>query len=265
MTVFFKKFIDSIAGVGSWFLLVLDSGYITVRRPPSWNLFLDQFFNIGVLSLPVVAITGFSTGLVLAAQSFYTLADKGLATATGLFVGKAMLTEIGPVLTAFMVTGRVGSSMCAVIGTMRVTEQIDALKSMSVNPISYLIVPRIIGSMVMMPLLTIFSACLGIYGGYLISVFVFGMTPQAYFEPIPDNVKYFDVWSGIIKALFFGLFISTIACYKGINTRGGAAGVGKSITGSVVACYTTILIFNFLLTMALNIAHVTLQEKYGWQ
>lgn len=265
MQTFFKKFFNSIADVGSWGSMVAEASLISAKKPPTWSLLLDQFFNIGVLSLPVVAITGFSTGLVLAAQSFYTLADKGLASATGLFVGKAMLTEIGPVLTAFMVTGRVGSSMCAVIGTMRVTEQIDALKSMAINPLRYLVVPRIIGSILMLPLLTIFSACLGIFGGYLISVYIFGMTSQGYFDPIPDNVTFFDVFACMIKGFFFGLLVSTISCYKGLTTRGGASGVGKSITTSVVICYTAILIINFLLTVGLNVLHITSQEKFGWR
>ncbi len=140
-------------GVGYWALFVFRALWATLKRPPAWTLILDQLFQIGVLTIPVVAITGFSTGLVLAAQSFYQLGDKGLASATGLLVGKSMLTEIGPVLTAFMVTGRVGSSMTAVLGTMQVTEQIDALKSMAVNPLRYLIAPRIIGGVTMLPAL----------------------------------------------------------------------------------------------------------------
>lgn len=213
----------------------------------------------------MVAITGFSTGLVLAAQSFYQLGDKGLASATGLFVGTGMLTEIGPILTAFMVTGRVGSAMTAVLGTMCVTEQIEALKSMAVDPLRYLVAPRIIGSVLMLPALTIFSGVMGIFGGYLISVFFFGMSPQGYFDPMPIHVSYFDFWTGIIKGFFFGLTISTIACYKGLTTRGGAAGVGRATTNSVVICYSFILIFNFLLTMGLNIFHVMLVERFAIQ
>src|SRR3990167_1295453 len=162
---YLRLLFNSIVGVGMWFHLFLQTLLVSLRRPPSWSLILDKFYNIGVLSLPVVAITGFSTGLVLAAQAFYQLGDKGLASATGLLVGKGMLTEIGPVLTAFMVTGRVGSAMTAMIGTMQVTEQIDALRSMSVNPLRYLISPRIIASCLMLPILTIFSAVMGIFGG----------------------------------------------------------------------------------------------------
>ena len=139
-----------------------------VRCPPAWPLIRNQLYNIGVMSVGVVAITGFTTGFVLAAQSFYQLGEKGLAGITGVLVAKAMITELGPILTAFMVTGRVGSSMCAEIGSMKVTEQIDALKSMAVNPKGYLIAPRFIAGTVMIPMLTLFSAVMGIIGGYLI-------------------------------------------------------------------------------------------------
>lgn len=262
MQFYQRKLFDAFAGVGYWAFFMAKTVFASFKRPPSWTLLLDQFYNIGVLSLPVVAITGFSTGLVLAAQSFYQLADKGLASATGLLVGKSMLTEIGPVLTAFMVTGRVGSAMTAVLGSMRVTEQIDALKSMAVNPYRYLVAPRIIGGVTMLPLLTIFSAVMGIYGGYLISVYFFGMTSQAYFDPIPINITSFDIWTGIVKAFAFGFLISTIACYKGITTRGGAAGVGKATTSSVVICYTYILIVNFLLTIGMNVLHILFVERF---
>ena len=131
-----------LSSLGDYALLILNVIWVCFRRPPAFVLVRNQMFEIGVMSLPVVAITGFSTGMVLAAQAFFQLADKGLASATGLMVAKAMLVELGPVLTAFMVTGRVGASMCAELGTMRVTEQIDAMRSMSVNPLRYLIAPR---------------------------------------------------------------------------------------------------------------------------
>ena len=265
MKFYLLKLYDSCSGVGRWAILFLETFWAAFKRPPSWTLMLDQFYHVGVLSLPVVAITGFSTGLVLAAQAFYQLGDKGLASATGLLVGKGMLTEIGPVLTAFMVTGRVGSSMTAMLGTMKVTEQIDALKSLAVNPLRYLIAPRIFSAIVMLPALTVFSAVLGIFGGYLISVNVFGMTHDGYFDPMPVHITEFDFWTGIVKALVFGFLISTIACYKGLRTHGGAAGVGRSTTSSVVISYSYILIINFLLTIGLNSIHTLLIENLGWR
>lgn len=262
MAPYFKIIYTSFVGVGLWAFLVYDTFRASFKRFPSWALILDQLYNVGVLSLPVVAITGFSTGLVLAAQSFYQLADKGLASATGLIVGKSMLTEIGPVLTAFMVTGRVGSAMCAVLGTMRVTEQIEALKSMAVDPMRYLVAPRVFASVTMLPLLTIFSAAMGIYGGYLISTFIFGMTSQGYFDPMPSEITPFDIWTGIIKAIVFGAIISTISCYKGLTTKGGAAGVGRATTNSVVICYSCILIINFMLTIGLNMMRIIFVESF---
>lgn len=243
---------DSLTGVGNWAILFVRTIIAHFKSPPSWPLILDQLYEIGVLSLFVVAITGFSTGLVLAAQSFYQFADKGLASATGLFVGKGMITEIGPILTAFMVTGRVGSAITASIGTMNVSEQIAALRSMSVDPLSYLVSPRIIAFTVMLPILTMFSAIMGIFGGYLISVFAFHMTPQGYFDPMPEYITYFDIFILVVKSIIFGLLISSIACYKGFTTQGGALGVGKATTKSVVTCYIFILILNFLVTIGLN-------------
>jgi phospholipid/cholesterol/gamma-HCH transport system permease protein len=242
-----------INATGEYGRLVVDTVKASIVRPPSLSLVFQQLYEVGVASLPVVAITGFSTGMVLAAQSFYQLADKGLSSVTGLMVAKAMMTELGPVLTAFMLTGRVGAAMCAELGTMRVTEQIDALKTMAINPNRYLLAPRFFAGTLMMPLLTIFSIVMGIFGGYLIAVYFFGMSPNAYFDPMPTSIKPFDFATGIVKGFVFGILIMTICCYKGMVTYGGAAGVGRSTTNSVVIAYCCILLFNFFLTMALNI------------
>lgn len=244
--------LDTFASIGSYVMLILQVTWLTIKRPPQWGLIRDQLYNIGVLSLPVVAITGLSTGMVLAAQSFYQLSDKGLASATGLMVTKAMLVELGPVLTAFMITGRVGASMCAELGTMQVTEQIDALRSMAVNPLRYLVAPRFIAGLFMMPLLTVFSCLMGSIGGYVVAVYLYDLAPNVYLDPLPTHITNFDFISGIIKSFIFGVLIVTISCYRGMNTRGGAAGVGQSTTSSVVICYMAILIVNFLTTVGLN-------------
>lgn len=251
--------LNFLVSIGEYMQLLVDTVKATLWRPPKLHLILKQMYNIGVGSLAVVAITGFFTGLVLAAQSFYQLSGKGLSGVTGLMVGKAMMTELGPVLTAFMVTGRVGAAMCAELGTMRVTEQIDALRTMAVNPNRYLVAPRLIAGLIMMPLLTLFSTVMGIFGGYLISTFFFGMAPSAYFDPIPIHISLFDFFSGSAKAFFFGVMIMTISCYKGMNTTGGAEGVGRTTTQSVVVCYIAILFSNFFLTMSLNLIrpHIT--------
>lgn len=252
-----------ISAVGEYILLILRVFWVTIRRPPAWGLVRDQLYNIGVMSLPVVAITGFSTGMVLSAQSYFQLADKGLVSATGLMVTKAMLVELGPVLTAFMVTGRVGAAMCAELGTMRVTEQIDALRSMAVNPLRYLVAPRFMAGTLMMPLLTVFSSIMGIMGGYMVAVGYYRMPSNSFLDPLPIHVTTFDFVSGVIKALAFGIIIVTISCFKGMTTSGGAAGVGRSTTNSVVICYSIILITNFLMTVALNSSYDYIQEFFN--
>lgn len=247
------KQVGFLSGLGEYARLVISVFRAAVKRPPHLRLILQQLFDIGVSSLPVVAVTGFFTGLVLATQSFYQLSDKGLSSVTGIMVAKAMITELGPVLTAFMVTGRVGAAMCAELGTMRVTEQIDALETMAVNPHRYLLAPRILAGTFIMPMLTIFSMMMGIFGGYLISVFFFGMAPSSYFDAMPLHITMFDLFTGIVKAFVFGVLIMTISCHKGMKTTGGAAGVGRATTNSVVISYCFILFTNFFLTLALNI------------
>lgn len=246
--------------VGEWAMLIVNVVKAIIVKPPSFNLILKQLYDIGVASLPVVAITGFSTGMVLAAQSFYQLAEKGLSSITGIMVSKAMVTELGPVLTAFMVTGRVGAAMCAELGTMKVTEQVDALQTMAINPNRYLVAPRLLAGTFMMPLLTMFSIVMGIYGGYLIAVYLFGMAPASYYEPIPDHLTTFDLFTGLSKGFIFGIIIMTVCCYKGMMTTGGAEGVGKSTTNSVVISYVCILLVNFFMTVALNVMHETLSR-----
>lgn len=249
-----------LSSTGEYFILIMTVITVVLRKPPQWQLIRDQMYEIGVLSLPVVAITGFSTGMVLAAQSYFQLSDKGLASATGLMVTKAMIVELGPVLTAFMVTGRVGAAMCAELGTMRVTEQIDAIRSMAVNPMRYLIAPRFIAGLTMLPLLTIFSSLMGVLGGYVIATGYYGMSSISYLDPLPQHVTTFDFVSGLIKAIVFGFIIITISCYRGLTTRGGAAGVGRATTNSVVICYTVILIGNFLLTLSLNNSYTYIND-----
>lgn len=239
--------------VGDYSSLVFDVFRAALKKPPSWALVQEQLYNIGVMSLTVVAITGFTTGFVLAAQSFYQLGEKGMSGVTGILVAKSMITELGPILTAFMVTGRVGSSMCAELGSMKVTEQIDALKSMAINPNAYLVAPRFIAGIFMIPLLTVFCIIMGVFGGYLIAVQLFNLSSAAYFNPMQAHITVFDVISGCVKSFIFGTILVTVCCYRGMRTSGGAAGVGKATTQSVVTSYVLILVADFFLTMGLNI------------
>ncbi|MDP1836327.1 MAG: ABC transporter permease [Chlamydiales bacterium] len=254
-----------LAGLGAYASLIGEVVWVSLRRPPAFYLIRNQMYTLGVTSLPVVAITGMATGMVLAAQAMFQLSDFGVRGATGLMVTKAMLVEMGPVMAAFMVTGRVGASMCAELGTMAVTEQIDALRSMAVNPIRYLVAPRFVAGLTMMPILTLFSCVMGIYGGYVVAVYYYKLPSADYLEPVREHIHNFDLLIGTVKAFVFGIAITTISCYKGITTRGGAAGVGRSTTKSVVICYCVILIFNFLLTVSLNASYDYLHEiSGGW-
>lgn len=263
MLVLVKKHSTRILEViGDYVSMIVDVFAAALKKPPSWRLIREQLYHIGVMSLSVVAITGFTTGFVLAAQAFYQLGEKGLAGVTGVLVGKSMITELGPILTAFMVTGRVGSSMCAELGTMKVTEQIDALKSMAINPNAYLVAPRFIAGIFMIPLLTLFSTMMGILGGYLIAVKFFHLSGATYFNPMRVHITLFDVATGIVKAFVFGIIIVTVCCYRGMKTSGGAAGVGRATTQSVVTSYILILIADFFLTLAMNVIHQ--EMKFDW-
>ena len=246
------KFLSSIGDYVSFTCSSIASFFY---RMPSWKLIREQMYQTGVMSLGVVTLTGFSTGLVLAAQSYYQLYDKGLASVTGLMVTKAMMTELGPVLTAFMFVGRVGAAMTAELATMKVTEQVDALVSMAVDPNRYLVAPRLISAFIMFPLLTVYSIVMGVVGGYLIAVYFFGMAPTTFWDPIPTYVDAFDFWTGFIKAVVFGVLATSICCYRGMKTQGGAAEVGFATTKAVVTSYVLILIINFVLTLGLNTLH----------
>lgn len=257
-------FAKSISSVGDYFFMIVQVVWVSIRRPPHMDLIRNQLYEIGVASLPVVSITGFSTGIVLAAQAYFQLSSYGLTSVTGLMVAKAMMVELGPVLTAFMITGRVGAAMCAELGTMRVTEQVDALRSMAVNPLRYLVAPRVIGGVIMMPLLTIYSCFMGIVGGYLIAVYYYGMDSAAFLDPLPTHLTNFDFFSGLLKSFFFAAIIVTISCYRGMTTRGGAEGVGRATTNSVVICYSVILITNFIITMTINSLYPFLEKTVPW-
>lgn len=242
-----------LATIGDYICFVVSSFTTIFLRFPRLSLIRDELYSVGVLSLPVVSLTGFSTGLVLATQSYYQLYNKGLVGVTGLMVAKAMLTELGPVLTAFMFVGRIGAAITAELATMKVTEQVDAMISMAVDPERYLVSPKLIAGLIMLPLLTVYSVVLGVFGGYLIAVHFFGLAPTTFWDPIPTYVEAFDFWIGFIKAVVFALLSTTICCYRGITTTGGAKDVGDSTTKAVVICYVMILILNFFLTLVLNV------------
>ena len=230
-------------------MLLLISAIAWMFRPPfRLRVIFKQMEFVGVNSIFVVLITGAFTGMVFALQSYYGFRMFRGESLVGATVALAVTRELGPVFTALMVTGRVGSAMTAEIGTMRVTEQIDALHTMSVNPIHYLVMPRIVAAVLMLPVLTIVSDFIGIVGGYFVGVNLLKINSGIFMAKIIELVGLDDIFNGLIKAAFFGLILSLIGCYKGMNTTGGAEGVGKATTQSVVLSSVTIFISDYFLT-----------------
>lgn len=209
---------------------------------------IKQMQEVGVKSVPVVIITGLFTGMVLALQTYTGFKRFGAEALVGSVVSLSMTREMGPVLTGLIVAGRAGAAMAAELGTMRVTEQIDALETLATNPVKYLVVPRFIAGVIMLPALTVISDVIGIFGGYTITVGLFGASPNQYWKRSWDFLKTDDIYNGLIKACFFGAFISLICCYKGFYSEGGAEGVGKATTGAVVLSFMTILISDYFLS-----------------
>ncbi len=211
----------------------------------------DQMKNIGVNSLSVVILTGASTGGVLAYQAYQGLSRFNGEQFLAPLVFISMVREFGPVLAAIMVTARSGSSMAAEIGTMKITEQIDALKTLCINPYQYLIIPRIVASTLILPYLSLYCSIFGILAGYVVAVLLLGINPEMYMRSIKESVELYDVTSGLIKATVFGFLMAWIASYIGYTTTGGAKGVGISTTKSVVFSCIAIFIADYLLTSLL--------------
>ncbi len=223
----------------------------TVSRPFYLKNLVKQMEQIGVNSVPVVLTTAISTGMVLALQSYTGFKRFGATSLIGTVVSLSMTRELGPVLTGLMVAGRAGASMAAELGTMKVTEQIDALYTLATNPMKYLVVPRFLASVIMMFFLTVLGMIIGIIGGYFVGVKVLGTNPVTYINQSIDHTEVSDIWYGLIKATVFGGVIGVISCYKGFNTEGGAEGVGKATTGAVVVSCMLILILDYFLSALL--------------
>lgn len=207
-----------------------------------------QMSYVGVGSIGVILLIGLTIGAVLAVQAYEGLHRFGAERFIGPIVFISMVREFGPVLTAVMVIGRAGSAMTAEIGTMRITEQIDALQTLCINVKQYLIVPRIVATTIILPFLSMFCSLWGVLAGYFMSVHVLGINPELYMEAIRESVEFSDITNGLIKALFFGLLLSLISTYKGYKTSGGAKGVGLSTTQSVVLANVIIFIADYILT-----------------
>jgi phospholipid/cholesterol/gamma-HCH transport system permease protein len=218
-------------------------------RPPLYpRLILRQMVEIGFYSLPVVGLTAIFTGMVLALQSYTGFARFSAESAIPNVVIVSITRELGPVLAGLMVAGRVGAAMAAEIGTMRVTEQIDALDTLATNPFKYLVVPRLIAGVTMMPLLVLVADTIGVFGGYLVSTAKLGFNPATYIQNTIDSMEFQDVFSGVVKAAVFGFIITLMGCYNGYTSKGGAQGVGMATTNAVVSASILILSSNYLIT-----------------
>ena len=218
-------------------------------RPPFYPRIIgQQMIEIGYYSLPVVGLTAVFAGMVLALQSFTGFSRFNAEGAVANVVVISITRELGPVLAGLMVSGRIGASMAAEIGTMRVTEQVDALTTLSTNPFKYLVAPRLIAGLTMLPLLVFVADVIGVLGGYLVSVFSLGFNAANYIQATYDFVETLDVVSGLVKAAVFGVIITVMGCYHGYHSQGGAQGVGKATTNAVVSSSILILFFDFILT-----------------
>lgn len=234
--------------LGRVLILLFQTMRQLLRPPLEIRNTFSQMLEIGVRSLPVVLITAVFTGMVFALQTFTGFKRFGAEALVGTVVALSMTRELGPVLTGLIVAGRAGAAMAAELGTMRVTEQIDALDTLATNPVKYLVVPRFIAGIFMLPALAGVAALTGILGGYFVTVGLFETSSIVYWKRTWDFLEVSDIVNGLIKAGFFGASISLISCYKGFYTRGGAEGVGKATTGAVVLSSMTILISDYFLS-----------------
>lgn len=247
--------VDAITTLG-------DIAIFTVRMArwlmvwPRRGTLLPNFYHVGVLSLPVVALTGTFIGMVLALQSHSQFREIGLESKLGAVINWSLVRELGPVLAATMLAGRVGSAMAAVLGTMRVTEQIDALISMGANPIHYLVVPRFLACILLIPALTIMADFMGIVGGYFYSVVILGIDHFQYLNNSREFVGGFDLFVGIFKSFFFGGVIAIVSCYRGFNCQAGAEGVGRAATAAFVYSFVSILALDLALNIFLNAVYM---------
>lgn len=244
--------VNGVVGVGKISTFSMRTFGWMLSRLPRKETLLPNFYQIGVLSLPVIALTGTFIGMVLVVQSYVQFRNLHLEAKLGAVINMSLVRELGPVLAATMLAGRVGSAMAAELGTMRVTEQIDALASMGANPIQYLVVPRFLGCLLLIPALTIMADFMGVAGALFYAVSLLGIDYHHYLENSQHFVSYFDLFAGVFKSLFFGAAIALIACYRGFHCDPGAEGVGRAATASFVYSFVTILLLDLLLGIALD-------------
>ncbi len=251
-TFSFIQFVkQQIQAAQDYFLLAARSISNIFSRPRYFGDTLLQADLVGVGSLPIVVLTGFFTGAVLALQTSSTLQQFGSLSLTGQLVSLSMVRELGPVLTGLMVAGRNSSGMASELGSMKVTEQIDAMRSMGVDPSKKLVTPRVVATVMMLFFLSIISDLVGLTGGFMISYVLLGLDPNQYWTTAYESLRFGDVVMGLSKPAFFGFIIATIGCYYGLSAKGGTQGVGRATTQAVVAASVLILVSDFFLTRLL--------------
>ncbi len=240
-----------IAEVGRVALLIGEMATIFTRRLPSVRLIVQQMSTIGVDSLWLVFVVSLFTGAVAAVQAAYQFANVVPLKYLGSVIMRSVIIELGPVLTALVVGGRVGAAIAAELGTMKVTEQIDALRAMAINPVRYLVVPRVIAAVIMLPVITVFANAIAIFGGYVVAITSIGVSTATYVNSLRDFFYYKDLFSGLLKSFIFGGIIGTMGCHYGFATEGGAEGVGLATTRAVVASCVLVLISDYVLANVL--------------
>ena len=249
---------DFVAEIGDMVVFsMLTFGWM-LRRRARKSVLVPSFYAIGVSSVPVVAITGTFIGMVLAVQAYSQFAMMGLATRLGSVINISLVKELGPVLAATMLAGRVGSSMAAELGTMRVTEQIDALSALGTNPIHYLVVPRFLACFLLIPLLTLMADFMGVIGGAVVTTQVLMVDSFAYWQHSREFVDGIDIMAGVFKSMFFGAAIALISCHRGFHSRAGAEGVGRAATEAFVYSFIAILFLDFTIGILWNSVYRTL-------
>jgi phospholipid/cholesterol/gamma-HCH transport system permease protein len=249
------QFFEMVAYFGGISILMGQTLFWIPMPPHRHRQIFEQMSRIGVDSLPIVMLSTMFTGMVLAFQSAYQLQRFSAEMYIASLVAFSMTRELGPVLTALIVAGRVGASITAEIGTMKVTEQIDALETLATNPVKYLVVPRFLALVIMLPLLTVFADMIGIIGGYIIGVGKLGISHAMYMKNTWQPLKYKDVYTGLIKSFCFGMIICIVSCYEGMKAEGGAEGVGRATTASVVTSFILIIASDCVLTALFYFMH----------
>lgn len=253
--------LTAVMAIGDFSLFVLRTMTWLFTRFPRRETLWPNFHQVGVSSLPVVALTGTFIGMVLAVQSYFQFRQLGLETRLGGVINMTLVRELGPVLAATMLAGRVGSAMAAELGTMRVTEQIDALSAMGANPIRYLVVPRFLACLFLIPALTVMADFMGVAGGHFYSVDVLGIDIHHYWHNSKKFVSNFDLFVGLFKSIFFGAAIALISCYQGFKCKAGAEGVGRASTAAFVYSFVAILVLDLFLGIGLDSLYFTLYPE----